>query len=369
MQFIDLLEQQNRIRENIDKRIKKVLDHGKYIMGPEVYEFEEVLKNYINVKDVITCANGTDALTLVLIAWGVKPGDAVFIPSFTYVASAEAVSLLGATPYFIDVNYNTFNIDYKSFEKSIINARKLRLNPKVVISVDLFGQPSEFDRIKKISEENKIKVLIDAAQSFGALYKGKKVGSYGDATTTSFFPAKPLGCYGDGGAIFSNDLELSDKLKSLRFHGKGSDKYDHIRIGVNSRLDTLQAAILLEKIKIFDKEIINRNKVANNYSNELTSSIEVPNLLEDVVSVWAQYTIKCRKRDKLKLFLAEKNIPSVVYYPKALTKQKAYEKLPKINKKMISEDLSDIVLSLPMHPYLEEGEQHFIIDTVNKFYG
>ena len=369
MQFIDLSKQQSLIKNKINSRIQTVLKHGHYIMGPEVFEFEKNLKVFTGVNEVISCANGTDALTLVLKAWNVSKGDAVYIPSFTYVASAEAACILGATPVFVDVNYSTFNMDYKSLEKSIENSKKLNLTPKAIIPVDLFGQPADYNNIIKIAKEYKIKTLIDSAQSFGASYNGKRVGSFGDACITSFFPAKPLGCYGDGGAVFTNDQELSDIIKSLRFHGKGTDKYDHVKVGMNSRLDTIQSAILLEKLKIFEDEIQKRNEVAKIYSKYLKPIVDIPTIIEGVKSVWAQYTIKHPQRDRLQKFLKKENIPTAIYYPKALSKQEAYNSYRVFHeKKMVSEKLSKCVLSLPMHPYLEKNDQESIISAIEKFH-
>ena len=261
--FIDLVQQQQKIRENIDFAIKKVLDHGQYIMGPEVKDFESQLCEYTGAKHAVTCANGTDAISIVLMAWGVGKNDAIFVPSFTYVASAESPAQLGATPFFIDVDNDTFNIDPDSFKQAIIDCKNLDLNPSVVILVDLFGQPADIDSIKNIADSEGIKILIDSAQSFGGIRDARTVGSMGDACTTSFFPAKPLGCYGDGGAIFTNNDEDFEIFNSIRLHGKGSQKYDNVRIGFNSRLDTIQAAILIEKLKLFPDEVKQRNKVAN----------------------------------------------------------------------------------------------------------
>ena len=260
-QFIDLAAQQKIIRKDIDIAIQKVLDHGQYIMGPEVGEFENMLSEFSTSKHALSCANGTDALSIVLMSWNVGPGDAVFVPSFTYVASAEAPAQLGAVPFFVDVCEHTFNINPESFKQAVIDSLKLGLNPAAVIPVDLFGQPADIDSIIEIAKNSNIKVLSDAAQSFGATNKKRMVGSIADATTTSFFPAKPLGCYGDGGAIFTASDECAEIINSIRLHGKGAEKYDNVRIGFNSRLDTIQAAILKEKLKLFKKELISRQKV------------------------------------------------------------------------------------------------------------
>ena len=366
--FIDLKAQQRLIRDELDAAVKKVLDHGQYIMGPEVREFENALSEYTGSKHAITCANGTDALSIVLMAWNIGAGDAVFVPSFTYIATAEAPSQLGATPFFVDVDIDTFNIDPKSFKQAILDCRKLGLRPAAVIPVDLFGQPAAIDQITNIAHENKIKVLIDGAQSFGGISKNRRVGSMGDATTTSFFPAKPLGCYGDGGAIFTqddNDLEL---INSIRLHGKGSHKYEHIQIGMNSRMDTIQAAILIEKLKIFPDELIAREKVANLYTERLSEIIKTPLCNNNLKSAWAQYTIIIEDRERVQDELKSKNIPSVIYYPIPLSKQAGYKDYPCVKSGLnVSDFLSKRVLSLPMHPYLKEEAIQKISSVLSKF--
>ncbi len=364
-QFIDLAAQQKIIRPQIDAAIQKVLDHGQYIMGPEVKEFESQLSNFTGAKHVHTCANGTDALTLVLMAWGVGYGDAVFVPSFTYVATAEAPAQLGATPFFVDVHKDTFNIDPDSFKQAIVDCRKFGLKPSVVIPVDLFGQPANVDAITQIAHEEKIKVLVDGAQSCGAKSKGRSVGTMGDATTLSFFPAKPLGCYGDGGAVLTNDEDTAALVSSLRLHGKGAEKYDNVRVGINSRLDTIQAAILLEKLKIFPKELDMRDKIARRYSESLGNYCDIPTLGEDLLSAWAQYTLVVDNRDQVQERLKSQSIPSVIYYPKPLTIQSGYSHYPRvISGAVVSESLSLDVLSLPMHPYLSRLNQDKIISCV-----
>lgn len=364
-QFIDLSAQQKLIRSQLETAILKVLDHGQYIMGPEVKEFESQLQTFTGATNVLTCANGTDAITLVLMAWGVGLGDAVFVPSFTYVATAESPAQLGATPFFVDVCEDTFNIDPLSFKQALMDSRKLGLKPAAVIAVDLFGQPADIDAITEIAHAEGVKVLVDGAQSFGATSKGRQVGVMGDATTTSFFPAKPLGCYGDGGAIFTNNECLARLVNSLRLHGKGREKYDNVRIGLNSRLDTIQAAILIEKLKIFDQEIILRQRVASRYSSALESHCKVPKLIPDVTSAWAQYTLILDDRDRVQSKLKEFKIPSVIYYPIPLTKQLGYTKYPQVlSQTPVSNTLSSSVLSLPMHPYLSCSAQDQIIDKV-----
>ena len=363
--FIDLAAQQNLIRPQLEEAIKRVLDHGQYIMGPEVTEFEEHLCEFSGAKYAITCANGTDALSIVLMAWNVGPGDAVFVPSFTYIASAESPAQLGATPFFVDVDDSSFNIDPVSFKQAIVDAKRLGLNPKVVIAVDLFGQPADVDTITKIAHSEGVKVLVDAAQSFGAKSKGRNVGSMGDAITTSFFPAKPLGCYGDGGAIFTSDDELAIIINSIRLHGKGSAKYDNVRVGMNSRLDTIQAAILIEKLKIFPKELELRSRIANNYCLALEGSCKVPRLSPEVTSSWAQYTLIVDNRNKLQDELKSLGIPSFVYYPISLSKQIGYQQYPSVSSGLRrSEELTEKVLSLPMHPYLTEESQVFITEKI-----
>lgn len=366
-QFIDLAFQQSLIRPQLDAAIKKVLDHGQYIMGPEVKEFESQLCEFTGAKNAITCANGTDALTLVLMAWGVGPEDAVFVPSFTYVASAEAPAQLGATPFFVDVLEDTFNIDPESFKQAIIDCRKLGLNPSVVIAVDLFGQPANIDAITEIAHAENIKVLVDGAQSFGATSRGRRVGSMGDATTTSFFPAKPLGCYGDGGAVFTNNDEDAEIINSIRLHGKGSQKYDNVRVGLNSRLDTLQAAILIEKLKLFENELASRSQVASIYNQLLNQHCKVPKLPLECTSAWAQYTIITNDRKKLQSALKVAGIPSAIYYPIPLSSQSGYHQYPKAKSGTeVSEMLSQKVLSLPMHPYLDSSTQRSIAELVIK---
>lgn len=370
LSFIDLAIQQKSIKDKIDSAISKVLNHGQYIMGPEVKEFENALRNFTGAKHVISCANGTDALSLVLMAWNIGKNDAVFVPSFTYVASAEAPAQLGATPFFVDVCSDSFNIDPESFKLAISEAKSMGFNPKVVVVVDLFGQPANVDQIFEIANNENIKVLVDSAQSFGASLDNRMVGTMGHATTTSFFPAKPLGCYGDGGAIFSNYDDDFEIINSIRLHGKGSQKYDNVRIGLNSRLDTLQAAILIEKLKIFPKELLLRDKVANQYNSSISQLVEIPLIPENVTSAWAQYTIKSEDRDYLQAQLKEKNIPSIIYYPIPLHKQEGYKNFPQVSSGLsVSEKLSSVVLSLPMYPYLSEDKIEMISSSIKDILG
>tara|TARA_A100001015_G_C15001898_1_gene718863 strand:+ start:251 stop:1393 length:1143 start_codon:yes stop_codon:yes gene_type:complete len=367
--FIDLELQQKRIRPYLDKAITRVLDHGQYIMGPEVGIFEDQLKQFSGARNVITCANGTDALTLALMSIGVSHGDVVFVPSFTYVATAETVAQLGAKPFFIDVCETTYNLDINSLKCAIEDSKKMDINIAAIIVVDLFGLPSDIDSIMDIAKINNIKVIVDAAQSFGAESKGRRVGTMGDITTTSFFPAKPLGCYGDGGAVFCQDDDIAEKIRSISLHGKGSHKYENIRVGVNSRLDTIQAAILIEKLKIFQDELLKRQAVADNYLNFLNGElIQLPQNDKLNNSAWAQFTIQVDNRDELQKELAKKNIPSIVYYPIPLSKQKAFKNsLIASSGLKVSELLSRRVLSLPMHPYLTSKEIQMVCAAVNSF--
>ena len=358
MQFIDLKAQQARIRDALDARIAAVLDHGRYIMGPEVAEFEKALSDFGAGRHVVSCASGTDALLLPLMAWGVGPGDAVFVPSFTFCATAEVVALLGATPVFVDVKEDDFNMDPASLARAIEDvAAAGELKPKVVIAVDLFGQCADYPAINELARAHGMKVLADAAQACGATLEGKQAAHWADAAATSFFPAKPLGCYGDGGAVMTNDADLADVMRSIRVHGKGTDKYDNVRIGLNARLDTLQAAILLEKLAIYPEEIELRNEVAARYNAALKDVAAVPEVPANKRSVWAQYTLRLENRDAVQQALKEAGIPSVVYYPKPLHQQTAYAHFPIVDGGLpVSERLSREVLSLPMHPYLSEED-------------
>lgn len=365
--FVDLSRQRSRLDGAIESAISTVLEHGKYIQGPEVGQLEQDIKEFCNVSNVVACANGTDAISLVLMANNIKQGDVVFVPSFTFTSTAEVVCLAGAVPYFIDVKEDTYNIDVDDLIKNIKEAESKDLNARAVIVVDLFGLPADYDRLESICKEYGLLLIVDAAQSFGSDYKKRKTGALGDITTTSFFPAKPLGCYGDGGAILTNNDDVAEKLRSLRVHGKGTDKYDNIHIGMNSRLDTIQAAILIEKLKIYADEIINRNRIANIYSSALCDDFVTPVVPEGLTSVWAQYTIQMeeKRRDAAISSLKEKGIPSAVYYPKPLHLQTAYQSFPSsINGMHVSEKLPKKCLSLPMHPYLTGEEQESVIETI-----
>ncbi len=365
--FIDLAKQRARIGENVDQAIQRVLAHGNYIMGPEVRELEVALSNFCGAQHALTCSNGTDALGLILMALGLDAKHAVLCPSFTFAATAEAVAWFGATPVFVDIDEQTFNLDPASLEAGITSAKAQGLTPVGVISVDLFGQPADYDHVESICAAHHLWLLSDAAQSFGATYNGRKVGTIGTATATSFFPAKPLGCYGDGGAVFTDDAELAATIKSLRVHGQGSDKYDNVRIGLNGRLDTLQAAILIEKMRVFQDEIESRNTIAARYNAALADVAQVPHVMNGATSVWAQYTLRvpATRREALAAGLKSRGIPTAVYYAKPLHQQTAYRKYPVAGNGLpISERIATEVISLPMHPYLEKDEQDFIIEAV-----
>ncbi|MBI3699922.1 MAG: DegT/DnrJ/EryC1/StrS family aminotransferase [Afipia sp.] len=366
--FIDIGEQRRRLGAKIDAAVSKVLTHCQFINGPEVTQFESDLAAYCGAKHVIACASGTDALLMVLMAKGVGPGDAVICPSFTFCATGEVVALAGATPVFVDVDETTFNMNVESLKKGIATAKKLGLKVKAVIPVDLFGQSADHDAVAVVAKENGLFVLDDAAQSFGATYKGKRLGTLALATATSFFPAKPLGCYGDGGAIFTDDADLAEKLRSVRVHGQGTEKYDNVRIGLTARLDTIQAAVLIEKLEIFDAEIAARNKVAQRYFDALHNIVTAPRVADGNISTWAQYTIRLPKghdRDAFANALKAQGIPTAIYYPKSMHQQTAYKHYPVADGGLpVSERLSQDVISLPMHPYLDAAAQDRVIKAV-----
>ncbi len=368
MQFIDLAAQQAKIKDRIDARIQAVLAHGAYIMGPEVRQLEAGLASFCGAKHALGSANGTDALQLALMALGVGPGDAVFCPTFTFASTAEVVPPMGATPFMVDVEEDSYNIDVESLKRSIAHARTLGLRPAGVIPVDLFGLPADYDAIEALAAEEGMWIIADSAQGFGATYKGRVTGSIGTIATTSFFPAKPLGCYGDGGAIFTSDDALAALIQSYRVHGKGSHKYDNERIGLNSRLDTIQAAILLEKLAIYADEISARQTVANNYTARLSDILHTPVVPADCQSVWAQYTVRLKSggnREAVMAALQERGIPTVVYYPRPLHRQTAYQSYPIDPQGLgVAEKLAESVFSLPMHPYLDDKTQTQIIDAV-----
>ena len=366
--FIDLAAQRRRLGKSVDEAVSRVLAHCQFINGPEVIQLESQLAAFSGARHVVTCASGTDALLMVLMAKGVGRGDAVLCPSFTFCATGEAVALTGATPVFVDVDEATFNMDVNSLKRGIATAIKLGLKPRAVIPVDLFGQSADHDAIGAIAEAEGMFVLDDAAQAFGASYKGRRLGTFGLVTATSFFPAKPLGCFGDGGAIFTDDAELAATLRSVRVHGQGSDKYDNVRLGLTGRLDTMQAAILIEKLKIFEDEIAARNKVAERYGRGLGNIVTVPHVASGGTSVWAQYTIRLpdgSDRDGFAATLRAQGIPTAIYYPKSMHQQTAYRNFPVAAGGLpVSEKLSEDVISLPMHAYLDEPTQERIIKAV-----
>lgn len=366
MEFIDLKAQYQHLEERINKRVFSVLAQGNYIMGPEVQQLEAELANYVGVKHVISCANGTDALQLTMMAFNIEEGDAVFVPTFTFFATAEVVSFAKATPVFVDSDERTFNIAPEKLEAAIVKTlEEGKLKPKAIIAVDLFGLPADYPRIEAIAKKYNLKLIEDAAQGFGGSINGKKAGSFGDIATTSFFPAKPLGCYGDGGAVFTNDDELAELIRSFRVHGKGVDKYDNVRIGINSRLDTIQAAILLEKLAEFPRELEQRNKIAQQYSAALSKKFTTPFVPEGYVSSWAQYTLINDNRDAIMAQLKSASIPSMVYYSKCMHQQTAFKNLEGMKSECpIAEELSGQVFSLPMHPYLQQQSIQEIVGVL-----
>ncbi len=382
MQFIDLQAQQERIRDKIEDGIRKILSHGQYVMGPEIRELEKRLAAYVGAWHALGCSSGADALLLALMAYGVGPGDAVFTTPFTFIATAEVVSLLGAVPVFVDIDPKTYNIDPELLSKAIravkaddpsahtLPAHSGKLTPRAVIPVDLFGLTADYDRIESVARENGLFVVEDAAQSFGAVSNGRKACSFGDIACTSFFPAKPLGCYGDGGMCFTNDDKLAAVMDSLRVHGKGEDKYDNIRIGINGRLDTIQAAVLLAKFDIFPDELKKRDEVAKRYT-ELFSKIPgitTPFVPKGMVSAWAQYSLLAGDaggRDAIMAKLKTAGIPTAIYYPKPLHLQTAFSYLGyKPGAFPVSEDCARRIFSVPMHPYLKAADQKRIAEAV-----
>ena len=367
--FIDIGAQRRRLGDKIDTAVGRVLTHCQFVNGPEVTQLESELAAYTGAGHVITCANGTDALVMVLMAKGIGLGDAVFCPSFTFCATASPAARTGATPIFVDVDAATFNMTAESLTQGIATAKKLGLTPKAVVPVDLFGQSADHDAIAKVAAAEGLFIIDDAAQSLGATYKGKRLGTFGHATTTSFFPAKPLGCYGDGGAIFTDDADLAATLRSIRVHGQGTDKYDNVRLGLTGRLDTMQAAILIEKLKIFDDEIAARNAVATRYARGLGNVVTVPGIAAGNTSVWAQYTIRLPQgvdRDGFANALKAQGVPTAIYYARSLHQQAAYRDFPVAEGGLPTcEALSADVISLPMHAYLDEAAQDRVIAAVS----
>jgi dTDP-4-amino-4,6-dideoxygalactose transaminase len=367
--FIDVAAQRRRLGGAVDEAIARVLAHCQFIQGPEVRALESELAAFCGARHAIATSSGTDALRLVLMAWGIGPGDAVICPAFTFCATAEVVALCGATPVMADVTAETFNLDPASCARAVATAKRLGLKPRAVIPVDLFGLPADHDAIAALAAAHGMQVLDDAAQAFGATYRARKLGTFATATATSFFPAKPFGCYGDGGAIFTDDDVLAERLRSLRVHGEGADKYDAARIGITGRLDTIQAAILLEKLKIFPEEIVARNAVAQRYAAGLAGVATVPRVGNESTSVWAQYTIRLApgRRDTLAAALKDRGIPTAIYYAKPLHRQAAYRGFPVAEGGLpASEQLAEEVISLPMHAYLDQPVQDRIIAAVRQ---
>jgi dTDP-4-amino-4,6-dideoxygalactose transaminase len=362
--FVDVAAQRQRLGARIDASIARVLAHCQFIMGPEVAALEEKLAAFCGARHALGCASGTDALLLALMAKGIGPGDAVICPAFTFCATAEAVALVGATPVFADVDAATFNLDPSALEAALAAARRAGLTPKAVMTVDLFGLPAAYDAIAPIAAAHGLVVIADAAQSFGAVYHDRRVGTLAPLTTTSFFPSKPLSCYGDGGAVFTDDDDLAALMRSIRIHGQGADKYDNVRIGINGRLDTIQAAVLIEKLEIFADELAAREAIARRYDAALRDVAVVPRLPEGLTSVWALYTIRlpAGARDRVMAALAAQGIPTGVYYPKPLHRQGAYRHYPVAGNRLpVTDRLADEVLSLPMHAYLDEATQDRIV--------
>ena len=374
MQFRDLKRQYQTLKKDIDAAIQQVLTAGNFISGSQVTELEEQLSAYVGVKHCITCGNGTDALTLALMVWNIGLGDAVFVPDFTFFASGETPAYEGAVPIFVDVEEDTFNMSRSSLEEAILQVKgEGKLTPRVIVAVDLFGQPADYPEIRRIAEKYNLFILEDGAQGFGGRIGARRACSFGDISTTSFFPAKPLGCYGDGGAIFTDNDEWAELLRSYRIHGKGADKYDNVRIGMNSRLDTLQAAVLQVKLKAFDEyELTDVNKVAHRYTEGLREVVKTPSVREGFYSSWAQYSILLKdkeERDRLQAYLKEKGIPTMVYYPRPMSMQGAFAGLDCVRVELpVTADLCRRVLALPMHPYLTAEEQEEVIREIKAYF-
>ena len=373
MEFRNLKKQYEVLKEDIDKSIQEVLEQSNFISGKQVAELENMLAKYVGVKHCISCANGTDAITLALMAWNIGAGDAVFVPDFTFFSSGECPAYEGATPIFVDVYEDTFNISSESLENAIVSViNEGKLTPKVIVTVDLFGLPANYDEIKKIADKYNLLILEDGAQGFGGEFNGKKACSFGDISTTSFFPAKPLGCYGDGGAIFTNDDHIAELIKSYRVHGKGEDKYDNVRFGMNSRLDTIQAAILKVKLKAFEEnELYDVNKIADRYTEKLKNTVKCPSVSDGFMSSWAQYSILLKNKDQrngLQAHLKGNDIPSMIYYRKPMHTQKAFKDFSCVHTNLdVTTNICDRVLSLPIHPYLSQEEQDLVIEAVREY--
>jgi dTDP-4-amino-4,6-dideoxygalactose transaminase len=363
--LVDLASQRRRLGGRVEAAIARVLEHGSFILGPEVAELEERLASYVGIAHTVTCSSGTDALLMAFMAHGVGPGDAVVLPSFTFAATAEPVVLAGAVPVFADVLPDTFDLDAKSLELAVDAATSSGLRAAVVVTVDLYGQPADYDAIAAVCEERGLLLVADAAQSFGGAWRDQRVGRLADITTTSFFPSKPLGCYGDGGAIFTDDADVAERLRSVRVHGRGTSKYDNVRLGLNARLDTLQAAILLEKLQLVDEERDARTRVAGAYNERLPSPVSVPAVRADATSAWAHYTVRVDHRDEMAAALAAQGVSTGVYYPTPLHRQPRYAEYPRATEDLGASDaLAATVLSLPMHAYLDEVSQDRVIEAV-----
>ena len=371
MEFIDLSKQQSLIREKVNQRISKVLDHGRYIMGPEVYELEESLAAYLDIKFCLTCSSGTDALLIPIMAKEIGPGDAVLTTPFSYIATAEVIKLVGATPIFVDIDPETYNINPQLISAGVEEAHQKGLDPKAIIPVDLFGQPANYIEIKKYAIKYDLFVIEDAAQGFGGAINDRKACTFGNVASTSFFPAKPLGCYGDGGAIFTNNEMLYKEMKSIRIHGEGKDKYDNIRLGLNGRLDTIQAAVLLEKLVLFSDEIIKRNRIATYYSSNIPDAFKKPYISKGALSSWAQYSLLSKSngvRNIVLKHLESKKIPSMIYYRIPLHLQTVFNDLGyKKGDFPVSENIAERIFSIPMHPYLDKSRQDMVIEALLDF--
>ena len=363
--LIDLASQRRRLGGRVEAAIARVLEHGSFILGPEVAELEERLAAYVGIGHAVTCSSGTDALLMAFMAHGVGPGDAVVVPSFTFAATAEAAVLAGAVPVFADVLPDTFDLDPKSVELAVDAATSSGLRAAAVVTVDLYGQPADYDAIGAVCEARDLLLVADAAQSFGGAWRGQRVGGVAEITTTSFFPSKPLGCYGDGGAIFTDDGDVAERLRSVRVHGRGTSKYDNARLGLNARLDTLQAAILLEKLQVIDEERDARARVAAAYNERLPSTISVPAVRVEATSAWAYYTVRVDHRDETAAALAAEGVSTAIYYPTPLHRQPAYAEYPRATEDLgVCDALAATVLSLPMHAYLDEASQNRVIEAV-----
>ncbi len=364
--FVDLKTQYARLKPQITEAIQGVLDDGRYILGPAVTKLEAELAEYCGARHAISCSSGTDAIIMPLIAYGIGPGDAVFVPSFTFTASAEAIILVGASPVFVDVEDDSFNLDLEDLEEKVAATRAGgKLTARGILAVDLFGLPADWNELNAFANRENLNLISDAAQSFGGVYEVKRVGALAPASSTSFFPAKPLGCYGDGGAVMTDDDELAELLKSIRMHGQGADRYEIARIGINGRLDSIQAAILSVKLSILDEELAARDHLASVYDEELKEAVVIPKRLPGRKSAWAQYTIKTDRRSDIQAALNEAGIPSAVYYPKPMHLQAPYlhygggeGSLP------VSESICHQVMSLPMHPYLPDDDARHVAEVI-----